>query len=452
MRELPPCVMSTDQPRTNNLQIGKCFWAPFLHFYQPPTQDVHVLKEINETCYEPLFQMLLDNPDFKCTFNINTILLDLLTDHGLDHTIDLLKEIVAKKQIEIVGSGKFHPILPLIPKQEVLHQIEIQENDLKRVFPGWQKGGFFPPEMAISPGIASLLAQEGYKWVISSGIACPSEWPFDKIYQNTEGNMNLFFRDDVVSNEISFKKISVEFFIEKLKVLYGSPHYIITAQDGETFGHHIKDYEKTFLEQAMRTAIEDKDIELVFISDLPAHFKAGGKIRPTASSWSTSQADLDYNNPYPLWNHPDNPVHRVQFKFLKNIFELVYQLEGNAGCKNVQEATTARYFLDRGLHSCQLWWASARPMWSPNMILKGAELLLRAAFNARLGIIDSFQQKSAIAESEENFDQASQYYSLLLQEITKMEQVIVGKRAAQESLFESLFTSDKDTDGGASKQ
>ena len=397
--------------------------------------------------------MLLDNPDFKCTFNINTVLLDLLMDHGLTRTIDLLKELEAKKQIEIVGSGKFHPILPLIPKQEVLHQIEMQEYDLKKTFPGWTKDGFFPPEMAISPGIASLVADEGYKWVLSSGIACPSEWAYDKIYKNSDGNSYLFFRDDVISNEISFKKTSVDFFIEKLKVLYNTQHYIITAQDGETFGHHVKNYEKTFLEKAMRMAIDDKDIELVFISDLPAHFKAGGKVRPVASSWSTSQADLDYNNPYPLWNHPDNPVHRIQFKFLKNIFELVYMLEANPGAKPIQETITARYFLDRGLHSCQFWWASAtQGLWSPNLILRGSELLLRAAFNARLGIIDSFQNKSLIAESEENFDQVSQYYSLLLQEIMKMEQVVAGKRAAQETLFESLFTSDKDATRGASKK
>ncbi|HME54718.1 MAG TPA: hypothetical protein VKM55_21100 [Candidatus Lokiarchaeia archaeon] len=424
-----------------------CHWAPFLHFYQPPTQDVHVLKEINKSCYEPLFRMLLDNPDFKITFNVNMILLDLLNDHGLSRTVDMLKELVDNRQVEIVGSGKFHPILPLIPKQEVLHQISLQENDLKKTFSSWEKSGFFPPEMAISPGIATLLHGEGYKWVISSGIACSSEWPYDKIYQNQDGLL-LFFRDDVISNEISFKKISVDFFIDKLKILYSTPHYIITAQDGETFGHHVPNYERTFLEAALRQAVDDEEIELCWISDLPNHFPVGGKIRLTSSSWSTSQGDLDDNTPYPLWNHPDNPVHRVQFKFLKNVLELVYLLEANTGSKDIQEATTARYFLDRGLHSCQFWWASARPMWSPNMIHKGGELLLRAAFNARLGIIDNIQDKSVIAESEEYFDQATQYYSMLLTEIMKKDQAIAGKRAEQESLFDDLFTSDAETAKG----
>lgn len=421
-----------------------CHWAPFLHFYQPPTQDVHVLKEINASCYEPLFRMLLDNPEFKITFNVNTILLDLLNDHGLSRTVDMLKELVDKRQVEIVGSSKFHPILPLIPKQEVLHQITLQEDDLRKTFPGWEKSGFFPPEMAISPGIASLLSDEGYKWVIASGIACSSEWPFDKIYQNQKG-LFLYFRDDVISNEISFKKISVEFFIDKLKILYKTPHYIITAQDGETFGHHIPHYERTFLEAALRQAVEDEDIELCWISDLPNHFPVDGMIRLTASSWSTSQSDLDDNIPYPLWNHPDNPVHRVQYKFLKNVLELVYLLETNNN-SNIQEATTARYFLDRGLHSCQFWWASASPMWSPNMIQKGGEFLLRAAFNARLGIIDNIQDKNIIAESEEYFDQATQYYSMLLMEIMKKDQAVVGKRAEQESLFDDLFTTDTESD------
>ena len=422
---------------------GKCFWSAFLHFYQPPTQDVHVLKEINATCYEPLFTMLLDNPEFKMTFNVNTILIDLLLDHGLNRTVEMLKELVDKRQVEIVGSGKYHPILPLIPKQEVLHQIELQENDLKKTFPGWSKSGFFPPEMAISPGIASLLYNEGYKWVISSGIACSSEWAYNKIYQQDE--LLLFFRDDVISNEISFKKISVEFFIDKLKILYQTPHYIITAQDGETFGHHVPHYERTFLETALRLAVEDKDIELCWISDLPNHFPVDGKIRLISSSWSTSQGDINDNTPYPLWNHPDNQVHKVQFKFLKNVLELVYLLEAHKGSKDIQEATTARYFLDRGLHSCQLWWASARPMWSPNMIQKGGELLLRAAFNARLAIIDNIQDKDVIADSEEYFDQATQYYSMLLTEIMKKDQAIAGKRAEHESLFDDVFTSDAET-------
>ncbi|GAH32275.1 unnamed protein product, partial [marine sediment metagenome] len=36
--------------------------------------------------------------------------------------MDLIKDLVKQKKIEIVGSGKFHPILPLIPKEEAERQ------------------------------------------------------------------------------------------------------------------------------------------------------------------------------------------------------------------------------------------------------------------------------------------------------------------------------------------
>ncbi len=425
------------------------YWAPFLHFYQPPTQDYHVLKEINDTCYEPLFNMLLENIDFKLTMNMNSVLIDLLRDHGLSHTVGLLKELVARKQVEIVGSGKYHPILPLVPKKEVLHQIALQETDLSREFPGWTRSGFFPPEMAVSPGLVSLLGVQGYTWVLSSGIACPSNWAYDKVYQSPEG-VNLFFRDDIISNEISFKKISVDFFIDKLKILYKGPHYIITAQDGETFGHHVRDYEKTFLQHAMQDAVDDELIDICLISDLQSYFPtAHSQVRVLSSSWSTSQDDLDSNNPYPLWNHGDNEVHRIQYKFLKNVLELVYVLEDMKDSTCVQEAKTTRYFLDQGLHSCQFWWASAAAgkwyMWSPNMAMKGADLLLRAAFNARLAIINMRGDQSVLAKSEELFDQITQYYSLLLMELTNYQQKITGKKNGPESFFDNLFTADEDS-------
>ncbi|MHA1369265.1 MAG: hypothetical protein ACTSRA_06085, partial [Promethearchaeota archaeon] len=367
------------------------------------------------------------------------VLIDLLFNHGLDHTVDLLRDLVKKRQVEIVGSAKYHPILPLIPKNEVKRQVKLHEEDVITLFPTFEKRGFFPPEMAISPSLVTMIQKLGYKWILASGIACSSDWPYDKIYRGPN-NILLFFRDDIISNEISFKKISVDFFLVKLKVLYNTRHYIITAQDGETFGHHISKYEKTFLKRAMLGAIDDPEIEICWISELPDYFNIDGVIRPIASSWSTTITDLELNIPFPLWNHPDNEVHRVQFKFLKNVLEIIYLLESIQNVQYTPEKDTARHFLDEGLHSCQFWWASAHPMWSPNLILKGAELLLRAAFNARIAIIDHCTDDNILTESEELFEQISNYYALLLMEIMRMERNISGKKNLGNSILDNLFS------------
>ena len=41
------------------------FWAPLLHIYQPPTQDLKILKEIDKECYKPLFNLLAEYENTK---------------------------------------------------------------------------------------------------------------------------------------------------------------------------------------------------------------------------------------------------------------------------------------------------------------------------------------------------------------------------------------------------
>ena len=49
----------------------------------------------------------------------------------------------------------------------------------------------------------------------------------------------------------------------------------------------------------------------------------------------------------------------------------------------------ARNLLDRGIHSCQQWWASKRPWYSPDMILRGLNEVLMASVNAKRSIPES---------------------------------------------------------------
>ncbi|MBD3353186.1 MAG: hypothetical protein GF364_17020, partial [Candidatus Lokiarchaeota archaeon] len=205
-------------------------WAPLLHIYQPPTQEIDVLKKINQECYLPLLSMIERHPKIKLTLNINGCLIDLLNDYGFSETIEILVKLVDQGIVEIVGTAKFHPLLPLIQEKEIVRQINLNEKTNKATFgDNWTHGGFFPPELAISDNVLKLIAYEGYQWVLAAGIACDEEWPIDVIYQ-TQTNLSIFFRDDIISNEISFNKIKAEEFIEKLKTNYEKDdYYIMTA-------------------------------------------------------------------------------------------------------------------------------------------------------------------------------------------------------------------------------
>jgi len=399
------------------------YFSPLLHFYQPPTQDIKILKLIDKECYKPVLKIIQKNDNAKFCLNINGVLIEMLYEYDLEDTLDLLKNLVSENKIEILGTAKFHPILPLIPKKEAQRQIQLNELINKTEFGRWEHKGFFPPEMSISSKVAKYIRDLGYKWVIISGIACPIEWPYDKILTSPNG-LQLFFRDDILSNKIAFKSIKAKEFVKEITTIhkdkkqdYKNSSYIITAMDGETFGHHIKNYEITFLNKMLEIINEKEDIEIVFISDLDKIFPlAKEKIIPRDSSWSTTFEDLKANIPYPLWKHPSNNIHKYYWKMMNSLFNLMnivdkLDLTGDWEVENYY--TTARYFYDRGLHSCPTWWANPdRGIWSPNLIHKGVELLIKTALNAQMAL--AYAGKSE--QGEGYFDSISYYHGLLLME------------------------------------
>ncbi len=405
------------------------YWAPLLHIYQPPTQDIKILREINKECYKPLFSVLEQHDNVKFTLNINGVLIEMLYEFDLGDTMELIKNLASESKIEIVGTAKFHPILPVIPQKEIYHQIQMNEEINIREFGKiWEKKGFFPPELAISSRVVEIVNELGYKWILQSGIACPVEekgvdWPYDKIYCSPNG-LQLFFRDDILSNKISFKKITAKEFIKDIKIKYKDKKqdykndtYILTAMDGETFGHHIKNYEKAFLDKALELLTEKDDIKTVFISDLDQYFPIVKKaITPKESSWSTSYSDMLDEIPYPLWKHPDNNIHKYYWKIIKSLndlMDLADNLDLTAKWEIENYYNTARWFYDRGLHSCPIWWANPQNgTWSPNLIYNGLELLLKAALNAQMALVHAGKD-----DGDADFDSISYYHGLLLMEL-----------------------------------
>jgi len=400
------------------------YFAPLIHIYQPPTQDIQVLKNINEECYKPLFSLIREYDHAKFCLNINGILIEMLYEYDLGDTIELIKDLVADNKIEVVGTAKFHPILPLIPRKEAQHQIQMNEEVNYKIFGRWERKGFFPPELSINSKVARFLRGLGYKWVILSGIACPVEWPYDKIYTSPNGLL-LYFRDDILSNKISFKHISAKEFVKDLKTMHKDPKqknnndtYIITAMDGETFGHHVKNYEKTFLGKTMELISKERNIEMTFISDLDNYFpKSKNQIIPNDSSWSTTNDDLKSGIPYPLWKNPDNNIHNYYWKImnsLHNLMNMVDKLDFTQDWDIENYYKTSRYFYDRGLHSCPTWWANPeRGIWSPNLIYNGVDLLIKTALNAQMALV--YAGKSELGEGY--FDAISYYHGLLLMEL-----------------------------------
>lgn len=397
------------------------YWAPVFHFYQPPTQFPAVLKKICQESYRPLIDLFGEFDRARATVNINGALTEMLADCGHEDVLAGLRRLAEAGRIELTGSAMYHPILPLLPDCEIRRQIALNHATNRRAFgePYWP-AGFFPPELAYGPSIVRPVHETGHEWILAAGVACPTTWPTSVVHRVAEQpQLAVLFRDDIISNRISFQPIDGFAFVDHLHAMGrsagASPRYVVTAMDAETFGHHVRDWERLFVahvyaqldseppaadvfdvqepvhlaEQHRNVLISSApelgpELSVVTVSQLVARFPIGSPVSPKPSSWSTSGTDLDTGVPYPLWDDPGNRVHGLLWRHLRLGIELVETAGRVAQTPDARRhADIARGLLDRALHSCQFWWASHRPMWDINMIERGlaeqAGVMLNAA-------------------------------------------------------------------------
>ncbi len=380
------------------------YWALLLHFYQPSSQIYGVVEKVVKESYRPLIEVIGRYPQARVTVNINGATTQLLAETGHRDVVEGLRGLAEKRQIEFTGSGKFHPILPLIPSDERIRQIRRNHLTNRNYFgESYAPRGFFPPEMAFDLDILEPVIASRHEWIILSGVACPVAWPMDIVHEasHNDDRLAVFFRDDILSNRVSFKDIDARKFIDHLRGLRheDGDTYVITAMDAETFGHHIPNWDKDFLanvfaaldggpptkpetptkkKSAEAPALtapktpEYPDVRPALISDLLELFPRGKIIEPKASSWSTTDQDIRAGNYYPLWKDKNNPIHTLQWEHMNiaiELFDKAMLLADNAGARRF--ADIARNLLDIALQSDQFWWANKGSRWDINMVNRG---------------------------------------------------------------------------------
>lgn len=380
-------------------------FAFLFHIYQPPTQIPPVLKQIANESYRPIFETLRKYPLAKISLNINATLTEQLNDYGFNDIINSIGDLANKGQIEFTGSGKFHPLLPLLPEPEVIRQIKLNNETNKKFFGSYNPRGFFPPEMAVSEEIYGPIRKMGFDWIIMSGIANTlPKFPTDFISIHPETSLKLIFRDDIISNDVGFDKINtIEHFFRRLSYRHiDKDYYVILAMDGETFGHHVKHGIRNFLKPLFQSLEYREDVCMCTISEIIDKFPKENPQVPKDSSWSTMEFDITENNPFPLWLDRRNELHVELYRLIMFATTAVhlsakYKHSMNMEKKNLYK--NARNFLDRGLHSCTQWWGSKRPWYSPDMILRGINEILLALINSKRSLPENAEGVKEVFES-----------------------------------------------------
>jgi len=345
-------------------------WINFLHFYQPPYQDVKLLKIIVRESYNFLLSFLNKHQEMRFTVNFCGSLTELLEQNGHHKIIEGFRELALRGQVELVGTAKYHPILPLLPEEEIKRQIELNDKINKAFFGNaYNPKGFFCPEMAYDKKTGKIIKQMGFEWVILDEIAYNGklgEVDYNKKYKEKETGLAVIFRN---------RKISKSFppeTIYKKRANFDSP--IITATDAEMYGHYHKDPKK-FLTKIANA----EEIETLLISAFLKRLKKSEEFSAITSSWESEENDIKNKRPFIFWNNPDNKIHGSLWQLAK----LVWSANKKYNSKSQDE--WARKHLNRGIASCTWWWTSEQKAdvfspwsWNPDEIGKGVEELIKS--------------------------------------------------------------------------
>lgn len=347
------------------------YWANFLHIYQPADQQSDVLEAVVTQCYRPLLQNILKNKKVRLTLNVNGALLELFDKNDYRDLIDILREVGDEGRIEFTSSAKYHAFLPFLEKDEIIRQIKM--NDETNAFflgKAYKPTGFFPPEMAYKEDLVPIIEDLGFKWIILDEIAAygePGKVDYTKIHNIKGSNLSVFFRERRVSNMIMSAIVrSPETLKDALRDDMKTGRYLVTAMDGETFGHH-----RPGLEKMLFDVFSTPEFNLVTIGELFDLYKDTVEVSPIKSTWASSKLDIEKGIQFLSWSDPENRIHMWQWQLVNIVLEEVYLMD-----KNNPTYDLVRKKMDKALASDHFWWASAKPWWSMEMIEDGAFRLL----------------------------------------------------------------------------
>ncbi len=360
------------------------WWINFLHLYQPASIESFVVEEAVKKSYRRLLSLLEKRRELKMTMNITACLLERLVEEGHSDLINRFKALVDQGRLELVGSAAYHGFLPRLPLAEVEWQIKHQEKTLKRLFNLSRPKGFFLPEMAYCPKVAKLIASRGYQYLILDEISYHSSTKIDyeKIYKDEVSGLIIVFRQ---------RKLSTIYPPDELKRLRRQknlPAVIVTAVDGELYGLRHQDpgaeLERIVFWSNLKTAT---------ISEFIKFTGQARTCRLRASSWESTREELNNNNPYALWDDPNNQIQQKLWRLANLVIKVGLKYPTDSGFPDY------RWHLNRGLASCWFWWASAYDFtrnygplaWSPDQVERGINDLIRAIRS--LHNINSFKEK-----------------------------------------------------------
>ena len=135
-----------------------------IHNHQPVGNFDDVLENSYTNAYEPFLRKLHSRPSIKLSLHVSGFLLDWLCERKPGY-MEMLKDMAARGQVELMGGGYYEPVLAVIPREDRLGQLNMMKTRIQDLF-GQTPKGIWLTERVWDPSLPESLAEAGVEYVV----------------------------------------------------------------------------------------------------------------------------------------------------------------------------------------------------------------------------------------------------------------------------------------------
>ena len=129
-----------------------------------PLLDQDAYEDVYSCHYKPLISMLYNNPELNFTLYLSGLFIEW-AERNHDEFFMIIEELVARKQVEVLGGGYYNPLYPIIPPADRVGQTELLTTALRKNA-GKRPRGLYLPASAWDPSIISSLNSCGIEYIL----------------------------------------------------------------------------------------------------------------------------------------------------------------------------------------------------------------------------------------------------------------------------------------------
>jgi len=232
-------VLSTHVPGTSKGMKG-IYLGLAVHNHQPIDNFPQVFERAYRDAYLPMIEALESHPGVRLSLHYSGCLLDWLRDNQPDF-LKRIASLVRRGQVEIMTSGYYEPILPMIPDSDKLGQINKLSSAIRDEF-GFSPTGLWLAERVWEPQLPKILSRAGVEWTVVDDnhfkmVGFKDEDLYGYYVTEDEGyTLKVFASSKLLRYSIPWRKVEEVIEYLRSEATEDGSRILVMGDDGEKFG------------------------------------------------------------------------------------------------------------------------------------------------------------------------------------------------------------------------